>query len=80
MRTLLDEQMLLLQFCEDNSISIHEVQRVSKLLCMCKQCKHFVQHYDMSGERVEFGHCARKSTNLQSQRPNHSGCGFWEGK
>ena len=79
MRTLLDEQRLLLQFCKDNNISIHEVQRVSKLLCMCKQCKHFVQHYDGSGELVNFGHCQRLST-WKCKRPNDSGCGFWEGR
>lgn len=64
------------RFMAESGIDAYDLARITKSLCSCEMCKHFVQHYSKDGVPVDFGHCTRGMP--KSRRPSASSCGGWE--
>ena len=76
MQTYNEARNEIVKFLNKSGISPFDLARISKELCSCRTCKHFVQHYSKDGRPVDFGHCI--SANVaHSRRPNQQSCCNW---
>lgn len=57
-------------------MSAYDVAKITRELCNCCHCKHFVQHYAKDGSAVDFGHCAVHNI-IKPKRPHDNACGLW---
>ena len=78
MHTYEDIRREIVRFSKETGISPYDIQRVSKDMCCCGKCKHFMPHYLADGKLTDFGHCT-KNKIPKAVRPREISCGYWDG-
>lgn len=64
-------------FLREKHMQAYDLVRISKMLCCCGTCKHFIQHYTKDGDALDLGHC-NKGNIQHSKKISTSSCGSWD--
>ena len=65
------------KFLKSKHMQAFDLVRIAKRMCCCGTCKYFEQHYNKSGEALDWGHCFKGNVQ-HSKKISTASCGYWE--